>query len=563
MVVSRGFLASAVARALGTFCELDESLVESRLLNKARITLKDLRLKPKVIRQTNDYTVELHGRIKSAVFKWRWAGSGLLKKCTFTLSGLRITLKPVSGSTQDSQQDVKEKSTESDEFEFENEEKKGSKNWKEKFVKNVLDQLTIKVEDIEIVAEAPRNPKEVNMPWKRQLVLSGKDIELESLGRVYPHKFLKGRALKRNKVTAPLLQDLRIGSLSARIVIVNKEGNAKVLPLIHPFQYYARVRRVHGARFGSFHTGLEVVGQEEMSPVSFSHLSFKQTGSVGAYESISTGGERVEVYADDREIETSLCNFQTMNETQSVSWDFSPQAGSFTESRDEMEVGENRKPLPTDELYMILGDEQLTSLFSVISMLTDPVDPETIEQPVNPRTKKNAYMRPGALGKLSKAAPMNFVRSSRSIVKASTFELPFPILHVELPNDVSLLAEDCCIKARTDDSLAKIFGTGAVSVDHTTLLEEGTTWSIDLIKKEISLEPKTETPTPQYSWAFNHEVNEDKSSLEVAFSQIKKLGTGIGEIIEKKINSQRTPSPVRPSAPTWSLKLKGTSCLQF
>ncbi len=592
MVVSQGFLAGAVAKALGTFCELDESLVESRLLNKSRITLKDVRLRPKTLRQTNNYNVELHGRIKSGVFKWKWSGKGLLRKCTFTLSGLRITLKPQSSESGDIKKSEKKKkdmavgSPVSVMSSEDSETKKGKKNWKKKLIDNVIEQLTVKIEDVQVVLEAPRNSKEEDMPWSRQIIIYGKDLELEPLGRLYhSKKFLQGRTFKKSKQNAPLLQDLRVGSLSAKVVVIRQNGAAEMLPLIHPFQYSAKAKRVHGRRFASLTNGLEVIGQKISSlEPPLIRPSFTQSGSLGggggAYESIRTGGDRVEIYADEQEVETSLCQFSSLNNSQSVSWEFS-QCSSFQDARDEIEVGNSQDELEVaDEVYIVLGDEQLTSLFSVMTLFTDKKDKGGNQKEPRPLSRtsylKKTYYKPGGLDKITRVAPMTFAKSSRSIIKASHFDLPFPMVQIDLPNNNTLYAEECNIKFRADDSLAKIFGTGNVSINNETLLEGGGTWTVDIRRKEIRIEPPKESAPSQWEWNFNdgdgHDDDDDEaagSQLTARFDRIRKLSGGIAQILQKKrsIQAKKTPSlvsiPDASESNKWSLKLVGNSCLQF
>lgn len=573
MVVSQGFLAAAVAKALAKFCELDETLVQSRLLNKSRITLKDVRLRPRTIRQTNNFNVELHGKIKSGVFKWKWSGKGLLKRCTLSLSGVRITLKPVSGSTRymtPSKKKPDVPSFDNASTEDGSESKKGKKRWKEKLVENIIEQIIVKIEDIQVVLEAPRNSKEEDLPWKRQVIIYGKNLELEPLGRVQHNKFLKGRALRKNKLKTPLLQDLRIGSLSAKVVVIRQDGTAEMLPLIHPFQYSVKAKRINGKRFNSLSTGLEVTGQKITSlPISHSILS--QSGSLGAYESIRTGSDRVEIYADEQEVEASLCDFPSLNNSVSVSWDYSQSSEGFQETRDdEMEVRSiQEEPEPADELYIVLGNEQLTSLFSVLKLFTEKKDTNDNLDDPKPLSRgaylRKQYMRPGGLGLVTKVAPMHFAKSSRSIMKTSHFDLPFPMVQIDLPNNTSLYAEECNVKFRADESLGKIYGTGEVTINHETLLGDGVTWTVDMKRKEIKIEPPKELPTSQWEWNFNSIEEDDGTELKANFDRIRKVSTGIAQVIRKKkeVDSDKPPSPKSSRGLRWSVKLLGNSSLQF
>ncbi len=572
-MVAQGFLAGAVAKAIGAFCELDESLVESRLLNKSRISLKDLRLKPQVIRQTDDCTVELHGKIESAVFQWKWSSKGLLKKCTFTLSGLRISLKPVSGIPYQNNDKSSNREKESEEINL-NEGKKGKKKWKDRILLKILDQLSVKIKDVQIIIEAPRNAMEVNMPWKRQLMVFGKELELESLGRIYPKPFLNGKTFRRkNAAFAPLLQQLKIGSLSSKVIIVHKDGNAELLPLIHPFQYHARVKRVDGKRFTSFSMGLEVEGMKLSSIQSLPFPSLVQSGSLGAYESIMTGAERVEVYADEDEIETSLCNFQTLNMAQSVSWEFSNTNNSIESRDDTVEVENNDDREPTEELFFVLQNEQIMCLFSVLSMLAGEKNENKKSDDNDVLGSTNILMRPGSLVKLSKISPENFGKSSRAIVKASKFDLSFPAIHLELPNGASLTASDCNLKLRLDNSLFQIVGTGEVFLDNERALPVDTTWTVDMKKKEVTLKTSSDiiTPRQHWDWNFHHDEEQTKTPIEVEFKKVRQIGAGFAQLLQTRKSVQRKSSSISPpgnngiapSSHPWSVKIEGNSRLVF
>lgn len=582
-MVAQRLVAAAIARALGTFCELDESAVQSNLLNKARITLNNLRLKPRVIKQTNDFSIVLHGKIKTCIFKWKWSGKGLLRKCTFIVTGLRITLKPVSKGSEQSLPS-KEKSDKKLKLDMEMEmddSKKDKKNWKDKLALRILEQLAVSIEDLEIAIETPRNILEENMPWKRIIMLSGKDIRVESLGRVNQFKKRKNLKFGKGKVMAPLLQELKIGSLSAKVLIVHKDGNADAFPLLLPFQYLALGRRVHGNRFSSFTTGLEVEGKH-LSPMrSRSHASFikrddssvmtdssiqQSPGSDDVSTSLIMEGELVEVFADLDEVETSLCCSQVSPMSQTEPWSFMSRV-SLKESRDDefLEVEIQSDFEATDELHLVLGDEQLLSLFSVLNMFKND-DTQEDEEDISYSHYRNTFMRPGALKHLSKVSPSSFKGGTRTINKTSKFNFPFPFVHVSLPGNVAISAEDCVIKLKADNSVFKIYGTGEISIDNETFLHNGAMWTVDLLKKETIIEPYNNgSLSNHWDWKFNQSEDESKTPLMVDCAQVNRLKGFVATVLEKKRLTQRrhAPNTQKRSSSSWSLNLKGNTTFKF
>jgi len=69
-----GFVARKLTEALSSFLEVDESTVESRLLNPkhSRIALNNVRLKPRIIKEDHDCAIETSGCIDNVVLSWKW-----------------------------------------------------------------------------------------------------------------------------------------------------------------------------------------------------------------------------------------------------------------------------------------------------------------------------------------------------------------------------------------------------------------------------------------------------------------------------------------------------------
>jgi len=568
MVVSQGFLAGAVAGALGSFCELDESLVESRLVTKSRISFTDLRLKPRIIKETDQHAVELNGTIKSGVFKWKWSSKGLLKKSTLTFSGVRISLKTVTGADRKEEENTMKTTSSSL---SDDAKKKGKKSWKDKFVENIIEQLSFKIEDVKVEIDLPRNAREKDIPWTRQMVVLGKDIELKSLGRAKdPKKFINGTAFKRKKAHYPILQHFCIGSISASILRVCQNGVTQVLPLIHPFQYFARVKRVHGARFESFKEGLEVSGEKvdpsRPSPSLLCTESLRLSDSVVTYESISSGKDSVEVYADNEEVEVSVSKLKS-NTVGRLSEIISSSL-ILSESQNDLDIDQVLEP--SDELRVILCEEQLTALFSLISMFQggenktlDDFQKETVQ-----RNGRKKFVGPGGLIKV----PSALVRNTRCINKSSKFELPFSLFHLELPNHASVRASCCEINIQVDEIHSTIGGNGGVSIDDKCVLDDGTSWCVDINKKVISINPKGNNES-QSHWEWKKQKSseeEEEPHLHLNLKDLRSVSQGLAQIYQ--IRSSLSPSSSKSgpksarssdSGQGWSLSLNGSSSFNF
>ncbi len=77
MIISpQTLIAKKIAACLGSFCEVDEGMIRSRILNKSNISLKDVRVKPRVINEKGKgQAVEVIGLISEIVFRWKWGPS--------------------------------------------------------------------------------------------------------------------------------------------------------------------------------------------------------------------------------------------------------------------------------------------------------------------------------------------------------------------------------------------------------------------------------------------------------------------------------------------------------
>ncbi len=627
-----GFLARIVAGALGSFCEVDETMISSRLINKSRISLENLRLIPRVIQETDDHIMETTGTVDSVTFKWKWniarrrksnsETKGYMKKSTLVMKGVNIKLRPKAKENSRNNENVQSASPRSDKSAsrddsllsisadsictaFAEEQaaaRQEQKGFRKKFVKNILDQLTLLVEDVNITIEPKAKPGDEVTAAKKEVKIHCQSLGLESLGRLSTGKLLKGKLkrkerkkLKLKNKDLPLMQQLNVNSISARVIYINEHDVKKVVPMISPFSYSAKVKRFHGERFSSLGKGVEVIGQEVTSTSDPLKIALSATLSNDEALDLSEGRDDeygsgtfsfdlrdIEICAEeDGEIETSLCynNFSdSVDSTLSGTYSDSDKMYSFGNNIEEGLIDPGIGP----GIHVHLGKYQTVALFGIINMFTNekPDNLEAKELEHMRRTMINSVARkPGGLKALAAMAPNTFAKSSMALNKSSSYHLPFNNLYVTLPNDTVISASDCCMDMRTDGSKSLIEVNGGVTVNGNDLLLKDGLLSVDLNKHLITIEREPEqlhSPQPlllsnmsQQLHAYSNE--EGGTAFNFDLSEIKDLSVGLGQLMSwrTKLNGRSKKGRLRPSSsgsslpPNWSLKVAGSTTLNF
>jgi hypothetical protein len=259
----------------------------------------------------------------------------------------------------------------------------------------------------------------------------------------------------------PLLQDLTIGLISAKVVQIDENGKEISFPLIDPFQYTAKIKRFSGDRFSGLMTGLEVTGQETQDDIS----SSSETPT-----SLASFFSEIEIYSNNDEIEA------TLYESVQNSCVYQIGAASHVSKEGEMRVH--------------CGEIQSTAIFSVLGMFSSNSN-QGVERSNDKRQQflKSAVKR-GGLGEISTISPTNFVHSTRDLNKSSIFHLPFPYIQLFLPNDSFVTARRGVLKMRTDGSRSIFEADGGVTVNGHMLLQVGSPINVDMVRKVITLKPK-------------------------------------------------------------------------
>mmetsp|Transcript_1412 Transcript_1412/g.2577 ORF Transcript_1412/g.2577 Transcript_1412/m.2577 type:complete len:540 (+) Transcript_1412:3074-4693(+) len=524
---SSGFVARTLATAVSSFLEVNESMIESRLLNPkySSIAFNDVRLKPRVVLEDRDRSVEITGTIESVVFTWKWnyfKGSkmykGIMKKTSLVIRGANIVILEKESTNLKPQIN-----------EVAKDEKLDAERKRPKFLRNVIEQFSLNIEDITVHIKLPSNdeyPSQMNT----SIIFVGKSIELNPLGLLHTEKLKKRSGLVKKKVRNPLLQDLTIGSISARILQVDEEEKEIMLPLIDPFQYTAKIKRFDGDRFSGVMTGLEVIGQEMQNDITC-HSEETQSPLHSLFS-------KIEIYTgvDNDEIETAL--------HQSVQ--------NFCLNLTEA----TRHVFSEGETCMHCGEIQTVAIFRAIKMFSSN-DNQGNERVSEKRQHfLTSVVKPGGLGEISAISPTNFVHSSRELNKSSIFHLPFPCIQVFLPNDSSITVYKGVLTMRTDGTRNMFEADGGVTVNDQTLLQSGSPINVDFIRKEITLKPYVNPES-------NHE-GVVVANFEANLRDIQLLSSGLGSLIRlKRLVHGRPSTPknhdINTQNPRWSIRVMGST----
>ena len=200
-----------------------------------------------------------------------------------------------------------------------------------------------------------------------------------------------------------------------------------------------------------------------------------------------------------------------------------------------------------------LEDLQTVALFSAIEMFSGDSDIRFDVGDMNRRNFLNSVIRPGGFGALSKMSPRTYAKSTKELNKSSLFNFPFPSVTAILPNKTKVVARDCNFTMRTDGSRCVFEGGGGVTINDERLLEDGSSFIVDMINKDITLKPSNVLKS----------VGEEDFKLNL--KGVQNVAVGVGELVRLRSlvipqpPTQAGQRPFREEAPDWSLKVQGTT----
>ena len=615
---SQSFLTKIVVGALGSIFELNASQVESNLIRKTRVSLRNLRLKPRVIIQKKKYLVELNGTIESCVFKWKWHmrgrhdDVGYMKKCNLTLSGVKLTLK--TREREDSKEDDKEKEEleekEESATDILNEEnndmvEQKDKNWKDKFVRKILDQLGLHLEDFEL---------SIHLPWDEDsrreeiIVVTGESIALESLGRA--NHIMSNTMKLKNKIQkkmfkkeAPLLQKFEVGSIAAKVVIGDRHGNTRSLPLLSPFQYSTSIKQFHGKRFGSFSTGLDIVGKPSQRTRTTVPLKLKSVDEKSTFDTRTMQSLDEERDPTEDKTQTAVpLKLKSVNEkstfdtraTESLDEERDPTESNSTQVSTSISGVEERVPAvdidavegeiemhlgylqsfssecislsfadtwneeledrtPSDTLRIHLHEKQTHAIFNLLLLFKRDSDKPT--ESTDDSNVREIFQRPGGLASFKTQANKNNIGMRNLGDITSKFNLDFSSVQVALPNESTVVLNQCRVKIKGDASLSMIDGVGGAVVDGVQTLDPGCTVSLDILKRTITV---------------LDDFKEANVPIEARIHEVKNVALGVVRLINLykvangiTIPSHPQPPPLASSNNRWSVQVKSPVSLSL
>jgi len=270
----RAVLAENIARALSEHFVLDPADIESSLLTDARIVLKNTKLRPRRYRSDNvpQTVVSVNGIVEEVEFSWRWSfsggssatansttgsssGSGVVQDVVLAIRGIKTHIVLDGWDTLDKEEQALVENFESASVDGNEEQHafndgtslKEKEGFVQKYVKQIVDNLTLKLDDFEFTLKIRNGPS---------MIVAGKDLELGTLSSAVGAEGNIGSS-------TILSQRISIGSFFVNTMDA-KSGECS--PLIEPFGYAASVIRHSGERFkGGILSGLQVLGLPECS----------------------------------------------------------------------------------------------------------------------------------------------------------------------------------------------------------------------------------------------------------------------------------------------------------
>lgn len=286
----KAILSSAIANALAEFFEVDADKIQSNLLGDASITLHNVRLKEQVssIPQNsagNETTIRVTGIVEEVAFSWAWsvsqqknkaaaaaaagASDSWVKDAVLTIKGAKFVAEldhakksgatSASSSNEDTFEAFVDPATiDSYSAKAIKKEPGGLTGYVQNQVKMIVDMLTLRIVGFEMCIILPAShPDERDIGGARSsstrtLKIGGDELELMSLGR----------QKEEEGIPSILRQKLSINSFFSSIECKDSSESTS-LPFLEPFSYSAEATRLGGDRFGSFATGLEVVGVQD------------------------------------------------------------------------------------------------------------------------------------------------------------------------------------------------------------------------------------------------------------------------------------------------------------
>ena len=240
-------LSQVIAAALQEFFIIEDAAQQIQLLDRSnRINLTNLQLQPQVVLSKDGSCFKSKGVVEHVELSWVWGGNeqtSFIRDITLLVKGVQVTVV---------EEDYEDDGTETSDTTADNrsvaslnpsqpapKDSKKAEGYFERYVQQMIDHLTLKIEDLQVVLEVENSEK---------IVVGIQSLCLLTLGKEEDGNGDSARILSQR--------------ISVDRFAVNIIAQGQKHPLLLPFGYAASVTRKSGKRFqDGFLTGLEVQGQ--------------------------------------------------------------------------------------------------------------------------------------------------------------------------------------------------------------------------------------------------------------------------------------------------------------
>lgn len=533
----RSFFVTSIANSLSNFCQIDSADVKSKLLGKSKIKLHDVLLIPKIIHSNDSHAIEMTGRIEIAEFHYKVnviKGVRSIRKSKLNASGVHVNLHVKANTPTEQPIPLSSKSSESDHEQS---------NWKKKFLKNIIDQIAIHVQDLTVSFVMPfsatgnkSDTSNVKANTTNKLVISLKEMDLIALKKEKLNG--KGPWRRRKKDNdSPLIQRLEIGSFSAHVTDLDEKGNQNSIPFIEPFQYSCSLKRFHGERFGSLGSGLEVIGDIVQN------LSNDVPDDLTDDDMEDSSANGLEINAEQDEIEIL----------------FSPVRSHDTTTPNKKEFCRSSKHFTPCHIKLYLGAPQILALLGTISCFQGAFNRNNHEHQDYQSNNFFSYTTKPIERRRKKASPSN--GSKKDVFSSSVYSLPIPSLQVELPNKALVHLKKCEWQYRTDGSINKVEGVGGAEVNNVRILDDQGTWFIDMTRRTIVIRTIQKDGVRQFLHK-DYSIHEHGADFNFHLNELRQLASGFSEISDLRRSVMCEQSTDTDSI-SWEVHIEGNTKLKL
>jgi len=286
-------VADRISRSLADYFDVDPDSITAGLIRDATVSLAGVSVRRRTVARdpADGRAVVLGGRLGRAELSWAWdLSSALVRDVRLAIDGVRVslTLEDRDGAAPGSS-DAGDDHAGAGHLNLgpsapvENPES----DWKAGYLRQIVDHLTLIVDDVEISIETGGG----------RVLLRADDIRLRTTER-------------GGGADAPLEQTLALGSVRGHVESAPGPG-PDTLPLVDDFGYEATVRRFAGRRFDGLLSGLAVDGAGGPRSAVRVHAGRGQARALGRLRGLLLGfvdgGAPAEDASDEGDPEPESC----------------------------------------------------------------------------------------------------------------------------------------------------------------------------------------------------------------------------------------------------------------